>query len=544
MGKIFTMIITRKYQLFILSMAFGLLMAAAWPERGFSFLAFIAWVPLLWLQEHIYRNPQFFSRSAVVLYSFPGFLIWNVLTTWWVFNSTVWGSVVAFLLNAFFMSLVFGLFHFVRRNVFFKGFGYFSLVVLWVTFEYLHMNWDLTWSWLNLGNVFASDYQWIQWYEFTGSLGGSVWVLMVNILAWRILLNILNKNNSLKTLIYNGVIFLFLIILPIIWSIYSYNNYVQKGKMADIVVVQPDIDPYNEEYSTPVEDLLANMLTLARQKTDSNTAMVLFPESSIAYTLYESDFMLTQIYDSMSAFVEKTGAEVIMGLSTRQIFAPGAEKDLAAKPMRNGNGFYASYNTAAHINIYGQVEFYHKAKLVPGVERMPFPSVFKYLDEFAVDLGGTTGSLGTSKTRGVFNEGDVHLGPIICYESIYGDFVTGYVRNGANLLGIITNDGWWGNTAGHRQHYTYARLRAIETRRDIARSANTGISGFFNQRGDDFSRTEYWKPDVQKATVQLNEEKTFYVIYGDYIARVAGFASFLLIIMALSFRLRRKKNEI
>jgi apolipoprotein N-acyltransferase len=61
------------------------------------------------------------------------------------------------------------------------------------------------------------------------------------------------------------------------------------------------------------------------------------------------------------------------------------------------------------------------------------------------------------------------IAPAICYESIYGEFMSKYIRNGANLICIITNDGWWKNTPGHKQHMNYARLRAIETRTWVAR---------------------------------------------------------------------------
>ncbi len=535
------MVALRKYQLFLLSIAFGLLMAAAWPERGLSFLAFIAWIPMLWLQDYIFRNPNLFGRNAIVLFAFPGFLIWNVLTTFWIYNSTDIGSILAFVLNSIFMSITFGVWHFVRRNVFFKGFGYFALPAIWISFEYLHQDWDLTWSWLNLGNVFASDYQWIQWYEFTGSFGGAIWIFAANIVGWHALKKWIYERN-IKASVFRLIPFILLIFIPLIISLISYHNYQPQGKTAEIVVVQPDIDPYNEEYSTPIPQLLNNMLTLARQKTDAEVDMVLFPESSIAYTMWEADFPLTSVYDSMQRFVETYQTSIVMGLSTRVLFPEGAEIDAAAKVLNNGEGYFANYNTAAFIDAFGKWDFYHKAKLVPGVERMPFPRLLKPLESMAIDLGGATGSLGTSKDRSVFQFKDVKLGPIICYESIYGEFVTGYVRNGANLLGIITNDGWWGNTPGHRQHYEYARLRAIETRRDVARSANTGISGFFNQRGDDQQATEYWEPDVCRATVNLNESKTFYVVYGDYIARLSGFLSALLLLMALSFRLRKKRS--
>jgi apolipoprotein N-acyltransferase len=539
--------ISRKYHLLLLSVAFGLLMAAAWPQNGWSPLAFIAWVPMLWLQNHIFKNPDFFSKSAIVLYSFPGFLVWNVLTTWWVWNSTIPGSIMAFFLNSLFMALVFGLFHFVRRYVFFRGFGYFSLIALWIAFEYLHQDWDLSWSWLNLGNVFASQHSWIQWYEYTGSFGGTLWVLLVNIIAWHALNYIFNHRAQWRGFFIRLLPFVLLIVVPIILSLVHYQNYEFKGEKAKVMVVQPDIDPYNEQYSLSIHEILDNMLGLARSQNMDDVEMVLFPESSIAYTQWESDIEWTPIYDSMYRFVQQYQTEVILGLSTRKFFAPGAELDVAAKELENGNGHYANYNTAALISAFStspshhpKPVFYHKAKLVPGVERMPFPAVMKPLESFAIDLGGATGSLGTSKKRMAMGNKKVKVGPIICYESIYGEFVTGYVREGANLLGIITNDGWWGNSPGHRQHYEYARLRAIETRRDVARSANTGISGFFNQRGDDFEATQYWEPDVRIKEVLLNEEKTFYVVYGDYIARFSAFISALLLLMGISFRLRRK----
>src|SRR5207247_2436074 len=110
----------------------------------------------------------------------------------------------------------------------------------------------------------------------------------------------------------------------------------------------------------------------------------------------------------------------------------------------------------------------------------------------SIDLGGTSGSLGMQKERTVFKtqstinnpQSAIFIAPAICYESIYGDFLSAYIRNGAEFIAVITNDGWWGDTPGYIQHENYARLAAIEFRRDIARSANTGISCFINQKGD------------------------------------------------------------
>jgi apolipoprotein N-acyltransferase len=98
------------------------------------------------------------------------------------------------------------------------------------------------------------------------------------------------------------------------------------------------------------------------------------------------------------------------------------------------------------------------------------------------------------------------------------------------MIFIITNDGWWGNTPGYKQHLLYGRLRAIETRKWIARSANTGISCFINERGDFSQCTKWWTPAVISEKIGSNKEKTFYVMYGDIIGRFSLYASLFIFV--------------
>jgi len=122
------------------------------------------------------------------------------------------------------------------------------------------------------------------------------------------------------------------------------------------------------------------------------------------------------------------------------------------------------------------------------------------------------------------------VAPIICYESVYGNFVNGFVKNGAQFLAVITNDGWWQNTQGHKQHLMFSKLRAIENRRSLVRSANTGTSAIINQKGDIVKRLDYNKKGIIKASINLNNKLTFYNRYGDFIARISQFLSVLLIL--------------
>jgi apolipoprotein N-acyltransferase len=156
-----------------------------------------------------------------------------------------------------------------------------------------------------------------------------------------------------------------------------------------------------------------------------------------------------------------------------------------------------------------------------------------------------TGSLGRDDYPVAFNSfTNITSAPVICYESIYGEFVAKPIREGAQLIFIITNDGWWGNTPGHRQHMQYAVLRAIETRRSIARSANTGISAFINQRGDILVSTKYWEPAVIRHRLNKNDTLTYYVRNGDYIARTSAFLSALILLISFTQGFLRKQKSL
>ena len=158
-----------------------------------------------------------------------------------------------------------------------------------------------------------------------------------------------------------------------------------------------------------------------------------------------------------------------------------------------------------------------------------------------IDLGGTVAMKTTQEEREVlYFEDSLGTAPIICYESVYGEYVTGYVENGANFLSIITNDAWWGDTQGHQQHLSYASLRAIENRRYVARSANTGISAIINSRGDILKTLSYEERGSISGRVGIQNELTFYSKYGDYLARIAQFlALFIFLFSVVKYNRKR-----
>ena len=536
----------RKYHLFLLSLLSGLLLAASWPANGIAIISFIALVPLFLVDYYVSMNKNLFSRGSMVLFSFITFLTFNLLTTWWVINSTLIGAVLAFMLNSFFMALVYGVFHLVKNKAFSIKTGFLAFLFFWISYEYLHMHWSLTWSWLVLGNVFASTPKLVQWYEFTGVFGGSAWVIIVNSLFMMALIDWINNRKVNKGVFTNVMGAMLLIILPISYSISTYLSYQEKGELAEVVILQPNIDPYNEQYEIPQNEIISRFLDMARKNSSTENQLIVGPESALARGIWESRLNVMPVIDSLKTYISKhPNTSILLGASTSRYAPPGEPLEVGArKYLDEENAHYYSYNTALMLNSTRDIQKYHKSILVPGVEQMPFPKLMKPLEKFAIDLGGTTGTLGISKTQHTLNnhDGTIQAAPIICYESIYGEYVGKFVNNGANLIAIITNDGWWGNTPGHRQHFEYARLRAIEYRRDIVRSANTGISSFIDQKGADFQKTEYWTKAILKRDVHLNQTKTYYAQHGDFIAKLCIFISSLLILLYISVSLRGRKN--
>ncbi len=469
-------------------------------------------------------------------FAYLTFVVWNTLTTWWIWNSTDFGAIMAILLNSLFMTMVFWLFHLTKVKLYQNCKGFFILIFYWMAWEWFHLDWDLSWPWLNLGNAFASKHQWIQWYEYTGTSGGTLWILIVNILIFKIIKAVREGGFSGRRVKIFSATAIVLILVPILASKQIYRSYTETGNKVEVVVVQPNFDPYTEQYELSPEKVIERNLSLAEQKISPETKFVVSPESAIQEEIWMEFTDRSPGLNQVKTFVQShPQLAYVIGASTSSHVPKSMEDDAAARKFRKGEGSYFRHNTAFFVDTAGQLPFYHKSKLTPGVELMPSWRILKPLRSFAIDLGGTVGTLKTDNRRRVFSHQDAEtkVSAIICYESIYGEFVTHFVQNGANLLFIITNDGWWGNTPGHRQHLTFARLRAIETRRSIARSANTGISGFVDQRGDLFQATPYNEQAVIKQQLALNNELTFYVKAGDYLSRIAALLSAIFALMAL-----------
>ena len=525
---------------FLLALLSGVFLALGWPTFGFPILLFFAFVPLLYAEADIRLTQAHNQKWKILGLAYLSFFLWNIITTYWLYFSTPFGGAFAVLVNSLLMALVFLIYHIVARRTYFKAASSF-FISFWIVFEYLHLNWEFSWPWLNLGNGFSERIHWIQWYEYTGVFGGTLWVLLVNVGILKMLLlykEHKEKNILLRGGIKNGLI----ILLPIVLSYIILSNFSETEETVEAVVLQPNIDPYTEKYNTTDSKIGKLLNLLAEEAVTEVTELVIAPETVFADGTEFNDFQSSEASFFTRNFVQQhPDISFLTGISMYDRFSDPAKVRSQTNQL-GPHDWYDDYNSAFMMSATDSVQFYHKSKLVVGVENFPYQEILKpILGNVMIDLGGTVAMKTTQVEREVFEfNGEELVAPIICYESVYGEYVTGYVINGAQFLAIITNDAWWGNTQGHKQHLSYAKLRAVENRRAIARSANTGISAFINQKGEVVSFLGYGKRGALRASVPLNDELTFYTKYGDYIARVSQFLTLFIFLFAVVKWKRRR----
>lgn len=513
-----------------LATLFGVLLGLAWPTAGFAPIVFISLVPLLWLFDAVKKE----KNGVFFRYMFLGFLFWNAITSWWLWNATVFGMFFAMLINSTLMTLVVVLWRRVDQKLGTKA-GLIFIPLAWICFEKMHLVWDFSWPWLNLGNVFATHPNWVQWYAYTGSFGGTLWVWCVNIALYKA---IQNYNSTKKVLAFGPT--LLLLSIPILISNIILKTYsAETSDSLTVTIVQPNIDPYNEKYNISHQELYQGLINQITPELTKRPALIVTPETFFSEGAGENlvAFEKSKLYSDLLRFSSQHDVQFLNGI---QFFNAYSKSNKTKTANELNNGVWADFYNSAFLTDSTGIEIYHKSKLVVGVETIPYRSVVEpLLGNIMLDLGGTVFTRATQDYREAFSLYDgTKVSPIICYESVYGEFVTGYVRAGATVLAIMTNDAWWGNTPGHKQHLAYARLRAIETRRPIVRSANTGISGIITPLGEVTNQLSYNTKGVITNTIYPNSDITIYVQYGDYIFRLGGFlAGFMFL-----FTFGRKKN--
>ncbi|MBR4809575.1 MAG: apolipoprotein N-acyltransferase [Bacteroidales bacterium] len=531
--------ISTKAALWLLAGASGVLMSIPWLVPHTGLVALIGLVPLL-LADYIASGAKV---KRFWIWHYSSFVLWNALTTFWVCNATVGGGIFAVLANSLQMSLVWGLFRLFKKRV--SGVvPYVFLAAAWIAWERWYLtDAQISWPWLVFGNAFATSIREVQWYSVTGTLGGSLWVWCSNLGIFGLIVALAKGEwkgwTPVARVTSLAAMAILLIGLPVASGI-MYNCYGEcSEKQVDVLIGQPNIDPYHKFQSMRQSEQNELFLGLVKPCMDERPADLLVAPETFTSDIILNDIPSSATWQRFSAFLaDYPGTGFLFGASTNELFNTRSAPSLNSYPW--GDGWRMPHNSALMLEADGSTEVFHKSKLVVGTELTPYPKFFVPIDNWLSGKMGVTALM--ARDSGQPEITLLHLpdgtpfGCAVCYESVYGEYCTGYASRGAGFIAVITNDSWWGNTPGYRQHCSYSSLRAIELRRDIARCGNSGISCFINQRGDILESTPWWEQATLRGTVNVNTRQSFFTRHGDIVGRVSTLV-FLLLLALLIVRL-------
>jgi apolipoprotein N-acyltransferase len=520
----------------------GLLLGLPWSVSPSFWVVFIAWVPLLLLEEETrhHANPY-----AIFNYAFVSFLLWNIIGTWWILRVQFGGAILIMLANSLLQALAFWLASRIRTIL--RIPLLFPFLMIWMGYEHLHLSWDLAWPWLNIGNALATAPRLIQWYEFTGVRGGTLWIILTNFSALKAYDTYREKGPG--SIVPAGAITLMLLLIPILGSYLIFQNFAEEGETVNIALIQPNLDPYTEKFDPQNYDRhLEAFFRTADAVVDDQTQYLFGPETLIVQQIDEKDPTASIYYRDLLEFRKKyPKLNILLGIHSyrklsNQDIPPGSRFN------REENFYYEAFNTALFLppGSAAAPQFYHKTKLVPLFERMPFVQYLGFLGKYSLELGGYTGtySLRQESTNFVWPEASIAILPIVCFESIFGPYCSRNLPREKSFICMITNDGWWKNTPGYQHHFNFSPVRAIENRRDFVRVANTGISALISARGMVIARTPWWKKATLKGKVHLRGGQTFFARHGDYLGRISLFLGGFLVLCAGIRKLRRSRVKV
>ncbi len=514
MSQLFRTINKLSHSRYVPSLLSGALLGLSFPSYPFIRLEIIAWValvPLLISLQNVEKPGELFRRVYLAM------LLFCLISLWWVSLATLPGGVLTIIAQAFFLTVPIFAF-FVLKKLAGYRFALFSLPFLWVAWEWSYMQQDMSLGWLTLGNSQANLNLMIQYADLVGVWGISFWLVWFNVLV------VLSLTGSKKEVIGSVAIMALMVLAPLLYaSVLFYREGIvsEKELYLRVTLVQPDINPHDKwaEYnSTEIMERYYRMTGKAVR--ENRPELVIWPETAIPFSILEGAYAAD--LQSLHVALRGWNTALLSGFI-----------DIAGERNQPNE----SYNASMLLEPGRAVpQIYHKMRLVPFAERVPYIDYFPWLGNLTFSLSGIRG-WGKGRDASVMEltsprHGDVVIANIICYESIFPTLVSEFVRKGARLLTLVTNDGWYGTSYGPYQHLAIGRMRCIENRRAMARCANTGLTVVIDKFGRTIAEVPWWQEESLTAEVPLESRMTFYTTHPDLLPKTALALSALLFVAA------------
>ena len=468
-----------EYSLVFLS---AFLMGLSQHPIGLGFLAYIALIPMI----PILVSLKSYKRATVISF-FWGFL-YNLITVYWIAFNIGTSPEIAFLTMILTVLILttgplFAFLVWCQLNK--RGASLYLFSFIWPSIELLRSYGSLGFPWTSFANSQLDYYLIIQNAEFVGMYGITFWIVLVNLLLFKMF-----TNRS-----WNHVFYLLaVVILPLIFGKVILNSNYQESSIDSVRVasVQPNIHLSEKRKPGAQKKIISTIVSQSSEILNSKIDLLVWPETStISYILQNNKYGYKKIKDMLASYNTK----LIAGIPYYE---------------RNANSVNY-YNSAAYFNSSGLIGLYHKINLVPGAEYIPLSHYVNSLD--VLNFGQGNFAHGYDYT--IFDISKYKFGTMICLESTFPYLSREFVNKGANFLVYVVNDGWYETPPEPQQHSKRAIYRAIETRRPIIRCANTGISMIIDELGNIKHKLELNKKGVILANIYPKDRITFYVRYGD-----------------------------
>ncbi len=526
----------------LLGLFSGMFLGLSFPPFPFPYLSFIAFIPFLFVLD------KKETLSSINRFSYFTFFIFNLITLYWVGSWTkgadkflmLSGTTLLFI-NPLLYLIVTTLYYFSRKS-FNKKIALYLFPLYWVSFEYLYSLTDLRFPWLTLGNALPYFNKFIQIADVIGVYGLSLIIIYINIFIYLAVKDFRERRKVRYTFAAAAFV---IFIAVIVYGIIRINSFKLDDKKIKVGLIQPNINPWDKWQVGNLNVQLDLYLDLSKKAAQSGAKLIIWPESALPVYLLSgnNDVQVAKIQNLVSAY----NIFLMTGMPDINLFFDKNDVPADAKPTRFGT-FYTSYNSILLFSPYSPVvQKYKKIKLVPFGEHVPFVENLPFLGDFIKwEVGISSWNVGNDQTLFEFNNDSgsiIKAAGVVCIESIYPDFVAGFIQQGADLIIVVTNDSWYGYSSGPFQHKEISILRAVENRKTVVRAANGGISCIIDPLGNTISETKLFTRDVLIGEAGIQSGLTFYSQYPLIIPLFVSLISILTIIIFVYKKILTKMKK-
>lgn len=534
----------------VLALFSGLLLTGAFPKIGIDRLAWIALVPLLLSLRNVSLTERF--RLGFI----AGLIHYLTLVYWVAYTMKVYGELPLYLcipvlfLFASYLALYTAGFS-VLAGLWTKPLVSIAMIPLsWTATEYLRAFLFTGIPWELLGYSQFNRLYLIQIADIFGVYGVSFLIALTNAVIFLLFLYLIWNYKSVpeeskksffatyknsffaredqcrspeipKRLALGAPLLLILIFAAVCfygkWRIDLSDRQIADAPSVTAAIVQGNIDQ-NKKWDPAFQvETVQKYIRMSLSAESRKPDIVVWPETSVPFYFLHNTKLTDMIFDGIYGI----GADFLLG-------SPSA--------VKKGEEVYY-YNSAYLIGRNGEVAGkYDKVHLVPFGEYVPLKEWLPFIGKLVENVGDfSTGNAGNTLMTD-----NCRLGILICYEIIFPNLAAAMAVNDADLLVNITNDAWYGTTSAPYQHFSMSIFRAVENKRSLIRSANTGISGFIDPVGRIMGKTALFKDAVIIRSVPLLKEKTLYTRYGDVFADICLGITAVFALIRLAFYRRKK----